>query len=300
MKPFPPNEEVRSFVFLSLLLALAAGVAIGVSRCGSGQGAEHVVLAEEEVRRAERGHAQAQAETAQPDVGRPELFPFDPNLADSLTLRRLGLREWQVRNLLKYRSKGGRWRSPDDLRRLYGLSTEDFERLRPYIRIAPETPRAEAPAGAYPRYGTPKGEKPAFEKQEKYAEGTVVPLNRADTAQLKRIPGIGSHYARKIVAYRERLGGFVSVRQVEEIEGLPPGVSRWFSVEENPEPKRLRINRASFKELVRHPYLSYEQTKDIVNHVRSYGPLRSWQDLRLYPGFSEADFVRLAPYFTFD
>lgn len=62
----------------------------------------------------------------------PETFPFDPNRADSATFVRLGLRPWQASNALKYRRRGGRWRSPDDFARLYGLSEADFRRLRPY------------------------------------------------------------------------------------------------------------------------------------------------------------------------
>ena len=122
----------------------------------------------------------------------------------------------------------------------------------------------------------------------------------ADTTLLKKIPGIGSYNARKIVKYRESMGGFVSVRQIEEIEGLPAGLSRWFENDSHEtKVRKLRINKASFKELVRHPYLDYEQTKAIVNHIRKYGPIRSWQELRLYKEFSDKDFERLTPYVDF-
>lgn len=226
-------------------------------------------------------------------------FPFDPNNDDSLTLSALGLRDWQVSNILRYRRKGGVWRSPEHFARLYGLSQQDYEKLRPYIRIAPEDRGGRRDDGSWPS-GVPRGERPAFEHIDKLAEGEHLSLNGADTTALKRIPGIGSYYARKIVTYRERMGGFVSVSQIDEIEGLPPGTSRWFRLEGLPEVRRIRINHASFKELVRHPYLSYEQTKDIVNHIRHYGPLRSWQDLSLYKEFAPSDFRRLAPYFRFD
>lgn len=229
------------------------------------------------------------------------LFAFDPNMADSLTLLKLGLESWQVGNIMKYRRKGGRWRSPEHFSRLYGLSRSEYERLRPYLRIAA--------ADAAPRYGSwPErsgGEfsdtcaRHRYQPVEKYAEGTVIALNSADTTQLKRIPGIGSWKARRIVDYRTRLGGYVSLAQLEELDDMPPGLSRWFTLDEV-SPRTIRLNRASFKELVRHPYLSYEQTKVIVNHVRKYGPLSSWSDLRLYTEFSPADFERLAPYFRFD
>lgn len=229
-----------------------------------------------------------------------KLFPFDPNHDDSLALSRLGFRPWQIGNMMRYREAGGVWRSPDDFKRLYGLSEADFKRLRPYIRIAPADRKRPYTHYEEDDYGTPRAELPQYERLEKYEEGTRIDANEADTTELKRIPGIGSYYARKIVSYRERLGGFVSASQIEEIEGLPAGASRWFEVESSPHIEKIRINHATFKQIVHHPYMSYEQTKAIVNHIRSYGPLRSWRDLRLYKEFKEEDFSRLTPYFSFD
>lgn len=303
--PRLPKEEARVILCCALLLVAAAGLAyflVRQSEAGDGGGG----LTDAERREAAelRRRMEAADTLARRKGGAAEqahaLFPFDPNHADSATLRRLGLAGWQVRNLMKYRRKGGRWRSPDDFSRLYGLSEEEFRLLRPYIRIADADRRRSDRAAAYPAGQTQRGERPDYEKIEKYAEGTKISLSQADTTALKRIPGVGSYYASKIVAYRERLGGFVSVAQVDEIEGLPPGISRWFTLEANPVVRPLRINHADFRSLVRHPYLSYEQTKVVVNYVRRYGPLRSWRDLRLYPEFSEADFRRLAPYFVFD
>ena len=108
------------------------------------------------------------------------LFAFDPNRADSLTLLKLGLESWQVGNIMKYRRKGGRWRSPEHFSRLYGLSRSEYERLRPYLRIAA--------ADAAPRYGgwpeRSGGEssdtcaRHRYQPVEKYAEGTVIALNQ--------------------------------------------------------------------------------------------------------------------------
>ncbi|MGM9688433.1 MAG: ComEA family DNA-binding protein [Alloprevotella sp.] len=238
------------------------------------------------------------ASTAKDPKPAARLFAFDPNRADSLSLLELGLKPWQVGNLMKYRRKGGRWRSPEHFSRLYGLTREEFERLRPYVRIA-DADGARRPAER--RSGGRDGaeEPPRYQPAEKYAEGTVIALNAADTAELKHIPGIGSWRARRIVDYRSRLGGFVSVAQIEELDDMPPGLSRWFTLGDV-SLRTIRINRASFRELVRHPYLSYEQTKVIVNHIRKYGPLTSWRDLQLYEEFAPADFERLAPYFRFD
>ena len=224
-----------------------------------------------------------------------ELFPFNPNEADSATLLRVGLKPWQVRNLLKYRRKGGRWRSADDFRRLYGLTEEEFQRLRPYIIISPsaeenqnslakESGRRDSLRRIYP---------------EKFGELTVLSLNAADTTLLQRIPGIGRYRAAQICRYRERLGGYISTAQLREIGDLPEGIEQWFEIGADETPRQIDVNKSDFKTLLRHPYLSYNQVCAIMRFRQKFGSLRSWSDLRNSPDFSETDFQRLAPYFKF-
>lgn len=133
----------------------------------------------------------------------------------------------------------------------------------------------------------------------KLSIGTVLDANASDTLALQRIPGIGAGYARAIVGYRERLGGFVALRQLSEVKGLPAGIERWFRIETNHAVQRIALNRASFQTLVRHPYLSYEQVKFIVNRRQKQGAFRGWNDFRNSSLFSEFDFERLSPYFYF-
>lgn len=232
-----------------------------------------------------------QKETAK-HILRP--FVFDPNTADSASLIKLGLLDWQVGNLLKYRKKGGKWREPDDFAKLYGLSKEDFETLKPYIYIAKtkeevaKEQRKEFIDSLHRSY--PK----------KYAKGTQLSLNEADTTALKGIPGIGSYYASKICRYRERLGGFISTKQLKEIDGLPEDIESWFTLSPNVQIRQTRINHTDFKGLVRHPYLNYEQVKVICNYIRKYGKINHWEELSNSDQFTEEDFKRLKPYFTFD
>ena len=224
-----------------------------------------------------------------------ELFAFNPNTADSATLVRLGLRSWQIKNLMAYRRAGGRWKDADDFRRLYGLTDEEYQRLRPYVQI---------PKSAKVQYYTPNDrehqEKLHSLHSDKFEQLTVLDLNEVDTLTLRKIPGIGPGYSRAIVYYRERLGGFVSTAQLKEIDGLPERIEEWFRTDVHPSVRTLSVNKSDFKTLVRHPYLNYEQVKVISTHIRKYGPLRSWDDLSLYPEFTADDFERLRPYFVFD
>ena len=132
----------------------------------------------------------------------------------------------------------------------------------------------------------------------KLQAGQTIPLASADTAELKRIPGIGSYYSAKIVRYRERLGGFVSLSQLTEIEGLPEGIARWFTLSAS-EIRKLPINTGTFGQLLRHPYLNFEQVRAIMNYRKAYGTLRSLDDLKTYSAFTDSDFLRLKPYVAF-
>lgn len=293
-----PSEKRGFLVIFLALLLYVAGSHFFSSRHSSGN---EPVLSEQEQREIDRfnreRHNAGHETNTQDGYGRrreAETFPFDPNTADSVTFVRLGLTSWQARNALKYRRKGGRWKSADDFARLYGLSEEDFLRLRPYIRISPDGKTARQNGRSSHRDTTYD-----YYRSQKFREGTVIDINASDTTQLKRIPGIGSYYAGKICRYRERLGGFVSIRQIKEVEGLPPGVEKWFSIEDAPTPRRINVNKADFKQLVRHPYLSYEQVKAICTYIRKYGSLKSWKELRLLDEFTDKDFERLEPYFTF-
>lgn len=241
----------------------------------------------------------ASARDAAPDRYHDDpLFPFDPNTADSATLVALGLRPWQVGNMMKYRRKGGRWRDERHFARLYGLTRTQFERLRPYLRFTPE----EMAADVYGITAAPseKADSLRAKRQPKLPEGSVIDANAADTAELKQIPGIGSYYARCIVEYRERLGGYLYPEQIEEAHGnLPADIARWFVVRQSVPVRKLNVNRATFKQLVRHPYLNYEQVKEIFSYRQTDGDLRGWKDLRFSKHFTSADFERLDPYFDF-
>ncbi len=263
------------------------------------------------------------------------LFFFDPNSADSATFVSLGLRPNTARAIVHYRMAGGRFRKPDDFARIYTLSHDDFLRLRPYIRINKQysvkdtdnasyrhyearedyahssysqshsskeydsSSNTQHPASKVGNYSAKAGIYSSKGYVRKLKQGERVDLSTADTLDLQRIPGIGPYYAAKIIRYRNRMGGFVSVNQLEEIYGLPDDICRWVSVGK-PHINKIRINALTFGQLLKHPYLNFDQVKAILNHRQLYGPVRSLTDLRTYDAFSEDDFRRLAPYVDFD
>ena len=131
--------------------------------------------------------------------------------------------------------------------------------------------------------------------QVKLKAGEHVVLNTADTTQLKMVPGIGSYFARKVVQYGERLGGFVSVDQLDEIENFPLDAKDYLVIE-NAKPHLLNVNTLSLNDLKKHPYINFYQARAITDYRRLHGPLKSLQDLRLSKDFPPEVIARLTPY----
>jgi DNA uptake protein ComE-like DNA-binding protein len=134
--------------------------------------------------------------------------------------------------------------------------------------------------------------------QVKIKAGEHVVLNTADTTALKTVPGIGPYFARKVMEYGQRLGGYVCVDQLDEIEGFPLDAKDYLVIE-HATPRRLNVNTLSLNELRRHPYLNFYQAKAITDYRRLHGPLRSLSDLRLSKDFPPEAIKRLEPYVEF-
>ena len=141
--------------------------------------------------------------------------------------------------------------------------------------------------------------KKEYVKVFKYPEGTQIDVNSADTVELKKIPGIGSGIAGSIVRYRERLGGFYALNQLEEVKHVTPDLLKWFKLE-NDSIRKVEINKAGLDKLRAHPYLNFYQAKIIIEHRRTKGAIKSLSQLALYEEFTEKDLNRLSAYISFD
>lgn len=283
------NRNDRKIALAAIGVALAA--LGGIWLAGSEDEAlPTTVVASDTLRTMTRHHRSVVKEDPLP-VRHVETFPFDPNTADSSQLIRLGLQSWQVRNIYKYRARGGVYRKKEDFARLYGLTVKDYHRLEPYIRISSDYQpaatlvgdKANGANGVYPR---------------KIDSTQHVVLNTADTTTLRQVPGIGIYFAKEIVRYGQRLGGYVSVDQLDEIADFPQASKKYFVVQQA-HPKKLNVNQLTLQQLRRHPYINYYQARAIKEYCRLHGPLKSLDDLRLSRDFPPEVIQRLAPYVTF-
>ena len=237
-----------------------------------------------------------------------QVFPFNPNTITQDSLQLLGFSHRQAASIIKYRTKGGKFRVKRDFAKMYVVDSVKYAALEPFILLPDSLPgkrnvtnkpknvtngvenarivteaadsvtnahQAPAPQPApASKYGTrlPK---------EKY----VCNLNKADSTALVELYGIGGYYARKILRYRERLGGsFVDVRQLLEIEGFTQ--ERFDKIVGNivvleGDVKRVSLLEADMEFLRGHPYIGPYAAKGIETFLRLKGKEKFSSDVQL-------------------
>jgi competence ComEA-like helix-hairpin-helix protein len=223
-----------------------------------------------------------------------KLFLFDPNTATADEWLKLGLREKTVQTILNYRSKGGKFRKPEDLLKIYGLPKSQAAALLPYVVIAApaEIEKPNYPSEAF----TPKAtdNKPAYTRQ--------VNINSADTSVWIALPGIGSKLASRIVNFREKLGGFYSIQQVGETYGVPDStfqkIKSRLVLDDPPAVKRINVNTATADELRMHPYIKWNIANAIVQYRNQHGPYQQVNDLLKIVLVDDAWLKKVSPYLT--
>jgi DNA uptake protein ComE-like DNA-binding protein len=127
----------------------------------------------------------------------------------------------------------------------------------------------------------------------------MIDLNSADTLELQRLKGIGPSFARRIVGYRTRLGGYVEARQLLEVFGLDSVLYKRIKghlMVKTDSVQTINLNTATFKDLMRHPYFPYELTRSLVLYRQKNKVFRSLDDLRSVPGMNDSLFMKIRPY----
>jgi len=223
----------------------------------------------------------------------PIYFAFDPNTLDSVGFVKLGLKPFMAKNIINYRTKGGKFKTADDFSKIYGISPEQFAKLKPFITIS-----SEFSAENFER-------KTAETFERKYPEksDTIrLELNAADTTDLQKLRGIGSGWAKAIVAYRQKLGGFVSVNQLLEIKNFP--AETFDRIEKNlfvdvSKIRKIEINRANAEFMRNHPYLDFYKAKAVYELRLNRRTLKNIDELKTLSEFTPEELQKIAPYFDF-
>ena len=221
-----------------------------------------------------------------------KLFVFDPNLIGAKDWQKLGLSERQSAAIINYIAKGGKFRRAEDLQKMYTINDEMYKRLSPYVKIAqpPNTP------GIYRNIHRPQ-------KQENIRQAlNIVEVNGADSSTLIEIRGIGPAFARRILAYRQRVGGFYKKEQLMEVYGLDSIKYNEIKDQVIIDPQNLRkidINHAQIADFKGHPYIKYKQANALIQYRNQHGNYTDIADLSKVLILDAETINRLAPYIQF-
>jgi competence ComEA-like helix-hairpin-helix protein len=245
-----------------------------------------------------------------------KMHGFDPNKMGKEDWLQLGLPERVSLTISRYIERGGRFRRPEDLRKIYGLNISEYERLLPFVHItgkADSFARRSVYLAELKR--DPSGIKQKdtafqilpFDKKAKagsyYLEKKleITDVNFSDSADWSKLPGIGDRLASRIVHFRKKLGGFYRIDQVGETFGLPDTVFRKLKPVLRLSPPhivQLDVNKASKEMLQAHPYIGFQIAKAIVTYRTQHGNFRSVDELLQLAQMDTQRFEKIKPYFT--
>ena len=218
-----------------------------------------------------------------------EPFRFDPNTASHEDFSALGFNDIVANRIIKYREMGGKFLSKKDLLKIYDLPDSQFLKLRDFIDLPDKIETKGVRHKDFATIGSNESTVPLS-----------ININQADTTTLKKIKGIGPFYSRQIVEYREKLGGYTSTNQYEEVylmtSELVNTLKRDTYISADFQPRTINLNSADFKTLLRHPYISYNMASVIMSYREQHGAFSSIEELKNIHLMDDLTFEQLAPY----
>ena len=219
------------------------------------------------------------------------LFYFDPNTASLEDWMAMGLKEKTAQTIMRYRSKGGKFRSAEDIKKIWGLSSQMAEALIPFVRIKSD-----------PRENVNRVSKEFLARDGNKAY-LKIDINSAPLEEWEKLKGIGPATAARIVKFREKLGGFFSVEQIGETYGLQDSVFRQIRSQliiHNDSIQKININYATIEELGRHPYIRFKTAKAIIAYRDQNGFYKLVSDLQKIESISAEVYQKMEKYLTAD
>ena len=209
------------------------------------------------------------------------LSDFNPNIISPDEIKNLGVTSNVRRAWINYRAKGGKFYRKEDLKKIYGLDSITYRRLEPYIIIGTG-------------YNQHSGRTIPVNKNDMLLE-----LNDATQADFEYLKGIGPVFAQRICKYRDLLGGFHSIRQLTEVYGITDSIVKanenMLTVDKSMI-KKIDLNKADYRTLSRHPYISDYEAKAIIHYRETKGCIESFNELIINNLIIDTVLIKLTDY----
>ncbi|MAD97079.1 MAG: hypothetical protein CMB99_07100 [Flavobacteriaceae bacterium] len=213
-----------------------------------------------------------------------KIYPFNPNYMSDFKGYQLGMSTEEIDRLFQFRETGRFVNSAEAFQRVTKISDSLLDKMKPYFK--------------FPRWANSK--KNHTNRKKNKIQPATVDINLASKEDLKLIAGIGEKRAETILKYRKRIQGFTYKDQMNEVWGLDATIVEniWkvFAIVKKPEIQKLNINTASFKEVLRIPYINYELCKAIFDYRDLVAEIQSLTELQRIEGLSKNKYDRIVLY----
>jgi len=209
---------------------------------------------------------------------------FDPNTSLLKDFLAMGLSEKQALVIIRYREKGGKFRTANDFAKVYSISPQVHQQIKPYIKI--DTSLFN------------------FKKkkwQNRAKQITKINLNNATEDDLVKLPLIGCSRAQLIIAFREKIAGYYSVNQLNELYGFNKELVdslQFYFIVDSTQHKIININKASISEMKIHPYFKYFTAKKIVDYRNIKGVINTPSELLKYKILDSSTYQKIEHYIS--
>ena len=299
---FLRRSERRALVIMILFLVCLLSFRVWIAvKPAPGQKMDEEILAEmlkmkHALKEEQEGSSELSSSNSRIKSAKQSITPFtfDPNRIPADSLAMLNLPPFLRQNILKYREAGGYFKSREDLKKIYGMDSTIFHQLEKYIRLKPSVKKTDAE-------GKVKWDSTFFRKEAPEQGMDPLELNTADSIELRTIPGIGLSYSRRIIKYRDLLGGYYSKEQLMEIYGMDSArfVSLCqYTLLDSLNIKKINLNQASYKELISHPYITKSASYAILQYREFSDSIEHIDELFLNQIIDRDCFSRVAPYLS--
>ncbi|MBS9766736.1 MAG: helix-hairpin-helix domain-containing protein [Flavobacteriaceae bacterium] len=209
------------------------------------------------------------------------IYPFNPNSITDFKGYSLGMSTIELDRLYRFRKQGKYVNSAKEFQRVTKISDTLLSKIQGYFK--------------FPKWTTKK--QVVFTPKKAVS---IRDINKVNASDLRIVKGIGEKLAQRIITYREKLQGFSYNNQLYEVWGLDRNVAdevlKKFVVMQKPIIKKININTATFKEVLRIVYIDYQLCKKIFNYRDEVAELQSIEELKNIEGFPLGQFEKIILY----
>lgn len=218
--------------------------------------------------------------TSKSDYKKPKLFKFDPNTLNENGWQDLGFSEKQASSIVNYRSNYGPFYKPEDVQKIYVISDDKYEEIKPFMQFDLDPEEAVLNESTSP-----------------------IEVNSATQEELETINGIGPAFSKRTIKYRNLLGGYASKDQFENIYGITEEALK--ALKENViidlnGIEKIKINSASKDEIKKHPYLKDWAVVAAIISERDKTKLTDLNFLTEQDLMTQNELEKVLPYISFE